>query len=388
MLTPNIYYGNFWALRNQHNAFFTEKNLKEGYWLEASAGDSKLGLWIDKFNPNDAANLADYEAHKAKYAGRPIFAREKRFITHSFADGDQRTWDSRTTGNIVAWAVGAITTNPLNGLWLTLAGAGALQAWAQSGGEARLLAGQPNEDDIDAFTAMGQNQLNVWSQEFLTQIGKPQLFSPGQPFYDDVKYRWIDSNGQVLVYLDQINTHDGAPTWKDDQHNVIVRYDQTAKRWFRKDAQDAWTIDVTDSTYRLKAYEGFKLQIQGVSLFCHEGVVFDTGANDGTGRLHYGVVGYGDQLSRPAAAPAPGLWKGDDFVYENKAEFEKGTNGAPSPPNAAGYQTLTYDYTATTPNIVDSIELVHVDTYIEGHKAFLETGYADAAFYCVMRDSY
>lgn len=320
-------------------------------------------------------------------ANRPVYRKEERFGTPDFADGKQHTWDCRTTGNIAAWAAGGVVQNPVNGLWLNMTGAGVLQAWSTDGGPARLMLGEPNGDDVAAFIAMGQNQLNIFTEEFLTRIGYGDVFNATESFYDDVRYRWIAPNGDVLAKLDLSDLHDGAPIWKDGADNPIVRYDALAKKWFRKDVSDEWTIDVTDSTCRFMPYQGYKLEAKQVDLYAHVDTTFETSAGDGTGRLHYRGMGYGDDHSRPRPAPAAGIWCGQDYVYSSREEFARTTNGPKPEPNADGFLTMTFDYTKTAPNWIDSAQLQFVDVFLEGHKAMTGTAIAVGWFFCVNWDS-
>lgn len=397
-LLDTVEYANFWKLRGDANASVRAVEDLNGN-IAIKCPSLSLFCQIDRNNPKHAEVITDWDANKKQYANLPVFSDERRFGTHGFANGAPITWDSQTTGDSTAWAVGGYVKNPLNGLWLTATGAGALGAWAGSGGPGRLMAGTPNSDDLAYFTTMFANQLNIWSQPFMERLGytaedKGSLYNTAAAYYDDVHYKWIGTDNATIAWLDldPANAHEGAPVWKDGSGTVIVRFDATDQKWFRQAEDASWSVDVTDSTFRLKPYEGYKLSVNGVRLYFNLDSVFDLGTPDGqggiAGRIHYRGTGYGDNASLPSPAPAAGIWTGKDFVYSSRLEMERTTNGTPTPPDADGNMSMSFDYLATRPNWLDSLLLQHVDLVVEGNAKVTSAADAQAWFFCVMWGSF
>lgn len=323
-------YESFKALRASCNSPFTEFRTEEFIHLTSSYGNLRLVTVLDLTATTDLAEVRrinDYTTTMAPLAGLPIERDEVRFETHDFAD--KRAWDGRTTGDPAAWVAGGAARHPATGNWVDSAG------------------------------------------------------NPISAVYDDVVYRWLSPEGEVLAWLDQ-GQGLGDATWKSKDGGVLVRYEQGEGdprdgEWVRMDvpAGDPRRI-VTSSRFSIVPYPGYKVQINEAWLSSETGVIFN-------GVIQYRAYSYVPEGHPMLKGMPGGIYPVKTWDYPTLAVFLAGANVPPLPPiklpgRATEVITIGYDYGKTMPPVLDSLAAQRLDIQIDNHRRMQGTKSATATF--------
>ena len=345
-----IQYSDFKLLRSNENSAFTSHIDSGRIVLRSSLSGVKAQAEIDLVKKNgeslcDQDNYDDYTSNLAPFANKPIDIQEIRFRTHDFSN--KADWDGRTHGDQVAYLAGGVAKHPIDGSWLDSTGAAMLAAYADPQ--------DPNYGDPNYL--FGSLQHKITST------------------YNDVDYKWVDSEGDRIVYLD---TAVSPCVWKLDNGTTVVHYDSQAGDWIRNDNSAV----VTSSLWRILPYSGYKIQINKAILQADVTATF-------TGTLHYQVY-----MDLPAGVAGTGYPAGNypvkDWTYGSISEFQGGADSSPylEPITRTNHSgpiiTLSFDYkTSSMPQVVDSQKNMHLDIFLSNHAPVQNSLGARATFVCL-----
>lgn len=257
-----------------------------------------------------------------------------------------------------------------------------------------------------------------WSKKYTWDgrtHGFPEHRPAGAVTYDDVKYRWLDGQGDVLSYLYLPDGADAPGYWKlgdgtdpGNDTDYIKYYPQDGVT--PTDPEGEWKLVadstvVTSSKVCIVPYDGYKIVVNQVKVKADDTATLasalhfrfksvmdpataqaygleEPGAGyydgyyvvGGTPMFLWGWIAETMGLPEPQGGWYTGVYTVKDFVYHTVEEFQR----------LANYQdndgSWVFDYAKTTPIVVDSRFLQRIEVELGGTSRALNTDLAKATY--------
>jgi hypothetical protein len=336
-----------------------------GYKLAIECGSIVRTSWIDQSYPE----WSDFTSRVLPLCDKPIEQKEVRFYTHDWAN--PWTWNGKTCGDPAAWAAGGVALHPMTGLWVDATGAQMLQSYAT-----------PQIDDGAGNMVPNPDYMN-------DQVLYGALMHHITASYDDVAYKWLDANGNVLAWLDlPVRPTEANPgVWKAPDGSVVTSYDTASRRWKDPDGNDR-----TSSRWRIDPYEDSLINLKEVGMDLEmtaelpEGLAFRWQA--------FGLASGAQKAAlEQAGLPTDMAYKGVEFPYYTIQDLRFGCNeytqyNHQEFGNQSYTQAMVYNYTRSVEPVLDARQKQRLDLVMDNHQPITTTAIARGTFLAVQYPSF